>query len=356
MTEFINEYQHILESVHFGNSIEKYCLALGIFLVLFIVLRFFRSQIIHRLKKLAQQTSTEFDDHLVISMEKIHPRFYDFISLYIAIQSLAFPDEIDKIIYGAFIVLVIFQAIISSEDIVLYFLKKAVTDGKTHTTADDMAFHGLSLFVKIILWATGSLLILSNLGFNITSLAASLGIGGIAVALAVQNILSDIFSSFTIYFDKPFEIGDFIIIGTEMGTVQKIGLKTTRIKALQGEELVVSNKELTSARIQNFKKMQQRRIVFTLGITYDTSLEKCKKIPIIIEEIFSKLPDAQFARAHFFEFADFSLNYEIVYHQLSGDYDQYMDTRQSLNFAIKEAFEAEGIEMAFPTQTIHVQQ
>lgn len=221
-------------------------------------------------------------------------------------------------------------------------------------TRNETAIFGIKLIAKILLWAIAILMVLSNWGVNISALAASMGIGGIAIALAAQNILSDLFSSFSIYLDKPFEIGDYIVIGADRGTVQKIGLKTTRIQTLQGEELVVSNQELTTTRVQNFKKMTERRINFSVGVTYDTPTEKLKKIPEILEKIISSESKARFDRVHFASFDDWALRFDAVYYVLSQDYAEYMDMQQVMNFSIKEAFESESIEMAFPTQTIHV--
>jgi len=181
-----------------------------------------------------------------------------------------------------------------------------------------------------------------------------LGIGGLAIAFALQNILEDMFSSFSIYFDRPFQIDDFIVIGDDMGIVKKIGIKSTRIQTLQGEELIISNKELTGKRIRNFKKMEKRRIVFKFGVVYETSTEKLKKIPGIIKDIMDRAELAEIDRVHFKEFGDFSLNFEVIYYIKSREYIDYMNTQQEMNFAIKERFEQEGIEMAYPTQTLYV--
>ena len=182
--------------------------------------------------------------------------------------------------------------------------------------------------------------------------AVGMGVAGIAIAFALQNVLSDVFSAFSIYFDRPFEIGDFIIVGEYAGIVTKIGMKSTRVKLLQGEELVLSNRELTSASVRNFKKMKKRRIMFHFGVTYDIPLKKLKKIPEMVKKIIDGVELADADRVHFREYGDFSLNFEVVYYMKIGDYVRYMDTQQEINFAIKEAFEKEGIEMAFPTQTI----
>jgi small-conductance mechanosensitive channel len=210
--------------------------------------------------------------------------------------------------------------------------------------------------MKVVVWIFGLLLILSNLGVNVTSLVAGLGIGGIAVALAAQSMLGDIFSSIIIYFDKPFEAGDFIILedGTTMGVVRKIGFKTTRINAIGGEEVVVSNSSLTSQKIHNYKKMEKRRVSINFGVIYSTSQEKMKRIPEIVKKIVDGISEIDFDRVHFKKFADSALIFELIYFVDTDDYYAYMDHNQQLHLQIKEQFEKENIEMAFPTQTIHL--
>lgn len=220
--------------------------------------------------------------------------------------------------------------------------------------APPMVIDFLSKFLKVSLWGVAVIFILSNLGYNVSTLVAGLGIGGIAIALAVQNVLGDIFSSLSIYFDKPFVVGDFIIVGEDLGVVKKIGIKSTRIQTLQGQELVISNRELTESRINNYKKMERRRIVFGFGIKYETPLKKVKKIPGIVKDIVNNMELAQADRVHFKEFGDFSLNFEAVYYLNSSEYNKYMDTQEEINFAIKERFEKEDIEFAYPTQTVFV--
>jgi small-conductance mechanosensitive channel len=192
-------------------------------------------------------------------------------------------------------------------------------------------------------------------GIDLTGLAIGGAATAIVIGFALQHVLSDFFSAFSIYFDRPFEIGDFIIIGDYAGTVKKIGMKSTRLELLQGEELVLSNKELTTASVRNFKKMNKRRIEFSFGVTYDTPLVKLKKIPDIIKKIINKEKLEyvhKLDRVHFTEFGDFSLNFNIIFYMNTKDYQKYRDTQQEINFKILEAFEKEGIQMAFPTQTI----
>ena len=213
----------------------------------------------------------------------------------------------------------------------------------------------LKKIVQVIVYISALLIILFFV-FNVkdfTGAVVGLGVGGIAIAFALQNTLSDFFSAFSIYFDRPFEIGDFITVGEYSGTVKNIGIKSTRLKLLAGEELIISNKELTTASVRNFRKLEKRRIVFNIGVTYDTPLEKLKQIPPMITEIIKKVDAAEFERVHFTEFGDCSLKFLVSYYVNSADYATYLETQQSINFAIKEAFEREGIEMAFPTSTVY---
>jgi small-conductance mechanosensitive channel len=184
---------------------------------------------------------------------------------------------------------------------------------------------------------------------------AGLGIGGIAVALAAQAVLGDLFSYFSILMDRPFELGDFIIIDDYMGTIEHIGIKTTRIRSLGGEQLVFSNTDLTGSRIRNYKRMEQRRIVFRIGVVYQTPVEKLKEIPGIIKGIMDAIPEARTDRAHFASYGDSSLDFEIVYYVLTGDYNKYMDIQQEINLSLAEEFERRGIEFAYPTRTLFIE-
>lgn len=348
------DIQFYLEKTFFENTVQNYLIALGIFVMALIVFKIFKQIIQNRVEKWTKKTKTDIDDEMVKIIEEIPGLFYVIISLYIAFKYLAVSDAIQKGLNAVLVILIIYWATMAASNLIEYLLFKfSKKEGKKREK--NTTYFALTLLVKIILWSTGLLMILSNLGLNISAFVASLGIGGIAVALAAQNILGDIFSSFSIYFDKPFEVGDYVVIGDQSGTVKKIGLKTTRIEALQGEEIVVSNNELTSTRIQNFKKMKKRRIAFGFGVTYDTPTKKLKNIPIMLKAIFKKTKLVDLDRAHFKEFGDFSLNFEVVYFIKSGTYGDYMDAQQKINLAIMEGFEKEKIEMAFPTQTIYVQ-
>lgn len=224
---------------------------------------------------------------------------------------------------------------------------------------DSASVGAMSIFnflIQVLVWSTAVLMVLSNNGVDITALVTGLGVGGIAIALAVQRILGDLLSSLSIVLDKPFVTGDFIIFqdGAYLGTVENIGLKTTRIRSLSGEQIVCPNSSLLDSQIRNFKRMNERRVVFGLGVTYDTPHEKLRQIPKEIRAIIEELSIVRFDRAHFARYGAFSLDFEVVYYVLSSDYNVYMDVQQKINLDIYKRFEELEIEFAFPTQTIHL--
>ena len=332
-----------------GQSLGQISTAIIVFFVLLLGVKIVRSIFVRKFSILAERTSSTWDDAVLRVVKDISNIFFLLFVLFITTELfLSPPAFLEKIIQGAFIISFAYEALKIVQAVVEFGLRKSAL-GKNRTS-----FQGVKLVADIVLWAMGVLIVLDNLGFDITTLAASLGIGGIAIALAAQNILGDLFSSFTIYFDKPFQVGDYIVVGPHEGTVKKIGLKTTRIEALRGEELVISNKELTESRVQNFKKLKTRRVEFEFGVTYDTSAAKLRMIPEIVEEVVSQVEMAEFNRTHFHTFDDSSLGFITVYHVSSGKKIDHMATQQEINLGILEQFEKEKIEMAFPTQTVYL--
>lgn len=332
-------------------------IAVGVFLGLTFLFKVVLVAIISRLTALSAQTTTDIDDVFIAAFSGVRPWVYMLLALYIALRPFTLPGWVETpftaVVYGA----LVWQAI----EVALCFIKYGVQrfverdeDGDgvidpNAATASDM----IVLLARIVLTALGVLFVLSNLGIEVTSLLAGLGIGGIAVAFALQGILSDLFSSFSLYFDKPFRVGDFVAIGDNSGTVEKIGIKTTRLRTLQGEQLVVSNSELTTARVQNFKKLQRRRAVMQFGIVYETSPELVKAVPGIVEQLLTTIEKVTFDRAHFASFGDSALIFEVVYHVESDSYPVFMDVQQQYNFALMDEFAKRGIAFAYPTQTIY---
>ena len=343
----------ILQKVFFGNSVIEYALSGLFFFAGAIIIKAFQFFLIKHLKRLAEKTTTTLDDFLVgIVQSTVLPMAY-FGAFYLCVNMLEMNPLAKQIVGIASVaILTIFVArlvtVLISYGIKTYWTKR----GKD--VALERSLNGILRVMKMIVWALAIMFFLDNLGFKISAVIAGLGIGGVAVALAAQAVLGDLFSYFAIIFDRPFEIGDFIIIGDYLGTIEYIGIKTTRIRSLGGEQLIFSNTDLTNSRVRNYKRMKKRRVVFKIGATYQTTLEQVKAIPGVIKGIIENTKDAVYDRSHFFSYGDFSLIFETVFYVLSADYNKYMDVQQEINFAIKEEFEKRGIEFAYPTQTLYL--
>ncbi|MFW0837950.1 MAG: mechanosensitive ion channel family protein [Candidatus Komeilibacteria bacterium] len=337
------------------NSPQQYAMFIGWLIIWWLIFKVVIKLLVSWAKRLTRRTNNAYDNMLVTVFDKLAWWFYLVVAIYISSRSLQLPAIVDNALQTVFILVVALQLIVAINRLIDLWLEHYQT---VMAEQDDSGSHKLGWLgklLKLLVWVIGVLLAISNLGYNITSLLAGLGIGGIAMALAVQNILEDIFSSFSIYMDQPFKIGDYIVIGDKMGTVKKIGIKTTRLTSLEGEEIVVSNKELTSAQIQNYKKMQERRASFSVGVTYDTSNEQLALIPEMVKEVIGKVDGCRFDRATWKDFGDFSLNFEIVYYFHNNDYAEYLLAQQAINLGLKQAFERAKIEFAYPTQTILVE-
>jgi small-conductance mechanosensitive channel len=276
------------------------------------------------------------------------------VSIFIGAQFLVLPDQAASFIRVSTVVLFLFQAAIWLLKLLHCILINRGDKNLADPAGSTMTINAIELIAKIAIWSIVLLLALDNIGFQVTALIASLGIGGIAIGLAVQNILGDLFASLSIALDKPFVIGDFINVGEFSGTVEYIGLKSTRLRSLSGEQVVFSNSDLLSSRIRNFKRMARRRILFTFGVTYDTPPDKLAVVPNIVKEILAEQENATYDRAHFKEFGDFSLNFEVVYMMEVPDYNSYMDTQQKVNIELFKRLSEENIGFAYPTQTVYV--
>ena len=339
----------------YGNRLDLWLLAIAIAIVTYIALKLIRRFIARRLTSVAKRTRTTVDDLTIDLLKNTRGFFLLALSIYAGSLVLALSGPAGRVISSLVVVALLIQVALWGNRLISYLIKtytekRLEEDAATATTVSALGFIG-----RLVLWSVIVLMALENMGIDITALVAGLGVGGIAVALAVQNILGDLFASLSIVLDKPFVIGDFIIIGDYMGTVEHIGLKTTRIRSLSGEQLVFSNTDLLQSRVRNFKRMYERRVLFTIGVIYQTPYEKLQKIPQIIREIIEKQHPVRFDRAHFKSFGDFSLNYEIVYWVQDPDYNVYMDIQQAINLEIYRRFAEEGIEFAYPTQSIFVE-
>ncbi len=285
-------------------------------------------------------------------IERTRPWVLLVLSFYAASFNLVLPHNTGLVVKTAALITFLIQAGIWGNHAITFWLenykkKKLREDAVGVTMVSALAF-----FVRVIVWAVIVLIVLDHFGVNITALVAGLGVGGIAVALAVQNILKDVFASLSIVLDKPFVIGDFIVVDNYMGTIEDIGLKTTRVRSLTGEQLVFPNSNLLESRIKNFRDQRERRVVFLIGVVYQTTREQVRAIPGMIKEIIEAQENTRFERSHFNQFGDSALGFETVYWMTVSDYNVYMDTQQKIYLEIMDRFEKEGIEFAYPTRTL----
>jgi small-conductance mechanosensitive channel len=310
--------------------------------------------IVGRFVALAKRTSNHIDDVVAVILKGTRRSFVIVVALLLAV-AVAQPDAtargvIERIVLLAAMV----QVGLWGNDLIkffsaLYIERQGESGGEQMT-----AVRAVGVIGRLVLWSILFVLALDNFGVDITALVAGLGIGGIAIALAVQNVLQDLLAYISIVVDKPFVYGDFVVLDDHVGSVEHIGIKSTRLRSLSGEQLVFSNSDLLSSRLRNFKRMYERRIAFTTGVTYDTSRERLERIPGLIRSAVEGLEDVRFDRSHLKAFDDYAITFETVYYVTVPDYAVFMDRQQSINLGIHAAFESEGIEFAFPTQTIHV--
>ena len=305
--------------------------------------------------KWATKTKTTLDDEILRNVKTITVMLITVVGVYYALSSLTFIQSFSEQLAAIFTVTEILLAAFA-----ITRVANALADWhlkKNGTRKNGQSNHILFLLKKLVqlfVYVIAFLTILYVFRVNLSAVVVGLGVGGIAIAFAVQNQLGDVLGAFSIYFDRPFEIGDFIVVGAHSGTVTNIGVKSTRIKLLQGEELIISNKELTSTSVRNFRKLEKRRVTFTIGVTYSTPTAKLRKIREIIAGIVKNVELAELDRVSFTEFGDYSLKFLVIYYVKVADYGKYLDTQETINFTIKEAFEKEGIEIAFPTQTVYI--
>ncbi|WP_312198827.1 mechanosensitive ion channel family protein [Anaerospora hongkongensis] len=345
--------QAMLNQLFFQNSVYSYLTALLVFTVAVFTVKLFDRAVLNRLKIWAETATSKLDIYLFQTLEKtLLPALY-FGSFYVAVRSLTLPALLNRSIDIIGIIIVTIAGIrfiiTMVEYTLLFSIKSKDLNDREHI------IKAIIPFLRIALWGIGLVFLLDNLGFQISTVIAGLGIGGIAVALAAQAMLRDLFSYVAIVFDRPFELGDFITIDGHMGTIEHIGIKTTRIRSLGGEQLIFSNSDLTNSRIQNLKRMETRRIVFKFRIHYQTSSQQLREIPLIVKQIIESIAETRFDRAHFSSLGESALQFDVVYYVLGSDYTLYMNIQQEINLKLKEALEERNIKFAYPAQTIYLE-
>ena len=345
----------ILERIYLGNSLLTWIISGALVAVIYICLRLVRRFLGKRLKILAERTATDLDNFFADLVQvRTKKALFFVLAVYGGSMVLLLHANVERLIVGAVFVTLFLQIGFWGNGMITFLVTRRVAEDGTEGVNLE-AYSVITWIAKVALWTIVILLTLNNLGVQITALVAGLGISGIAVALALQNILGDLFASLSIVLDKPFVIGDFIIVGEQLGTVEHVGLKTTRVHSLSGEQIVFANNDLLNSRIRNYGRMNERRVLFGLGVTYQTPKDKLEKIPAILREAIEAQDQVRFDRSNFSKFGTHSLDFETVYYVLDRDYNLYMNIQEKIYLAIYERFGQENIEFAYPTQTLFVE-
>ena len=344
----------ILNASYWNNTVAEWLTALGIAVAVWIGLRLLKWALVRYFARRAKPDGPDVYELTVTMARRTQRLVILVVAFFAGSNALHLPKGLPPWIWSFVMAALIIQLTLWAAALVDYFLSRPRRGRLEESAARTTTLRAAGFVIKLILATIAVLLILDNIpGVEITALVASLGIGGIAVALAVQNILSDLFASLSIVLDKPFVIGDFIIVDSYLGTVEHIGLKTTRLRSLSGEQLVFSNNDLLKSRVRNYKRMAERRVVFSFGVTYQTPADKLERIPGLLRTIIESRETVRFDRAHFQGYGEFALNFEVVYYVLDPDYNRYMDIQEAINLDIFRAFQQEGIEFAYPTRTLY---
>ncbi len=345
----------ILDTVVFGNSLLTWSIALGIACTFLFAVSILRWVLGRQLRRLVDGTDTLFWDALLAIVRQRQALFLIIVAAFLGSLTLSLPDRANRQIELIALVALLIQSGFWATSALRAVIGEYREQQKERDPASVTTLSVIKFIGRIVIWSLVLLLVLDNLGVNVTALIAGLGVGGVAVALALQTILGDLFASLSIVLDKPFVVGDFLAVGDLLGSVEYVGLKTTRLRSLSGEQLVFSNSDLLNSRIRNFGRMNERRVAFDIGVTYQTSRDSLAIIPEIIREAIESQAQTRFDRSHFKKYGDFALVFESVYYVDGSDYNLFMDIQQAVNLRIHERFEQQGIEFAYPTQTLFIE-
>lgn len=345
----------LLSRVIAGLSVSDWARVAGIWAAVSVGLLGFKWLVVGRVDAVAKRTKNNIDDMIAVVLKRTLKLFLILIALYVAVQFVARDAPAVVVIRRIILLGALVQAGIWGNALVgfwsKWYVERQGDDGQAQVTA----VGAVGLVARIIVWSVLLILALDNFGVDITALVAGLGIGGIAIALAVQNVLQDLLAYISIIIDKPFMHGDFLVLGEYTGSVEHIGIKTTRLRSLSGEQLIISNNDLLSSRIRNYKRMYERRVVMEVGVTYSTPHSLLEQIPTTIREIIESQEDIRFDRAHLKSFGDSAIKFEAVFYVTKPDYVLFMDRQQAMNLALHSAFEKAGIDFAFPSQSIYIE-
>jgi small-conductance mechanosensitive channel len=345
----------ILAGSFLDNSAERWAIAIAVLLGSLLLLRWLRRFLGRRFRSWGERLGRDWVREAQALVEDTRFWFLLILAARCSSLTLTIPDKASDRIADVTVAAVLIQGAILANRLIVSAIQRQVERRVARDAASAMTIAAAGYLARIALWVVVGLMMLANFGVDVTALVAGLGIGGVAVALAAQNILSDLFASLSIVLDKPFVVGDFIVVGDFLGAVEHVGLKTTRLRSLSGEQLIFSNNDLLQSRIRNYQRMAERRIAFSLGVVYQTPYETLGAIPGLLREIVESQAATRFDRAHFQKIGDAALVFEVVYYVRTADYNEYMDIQQRINLAIFQRWAERGIEFAYPTQTLFLQ-
>lgn len=345
----------VMEQIWMGNSLREWGIALGLALCINLVVAGIKWFCTHHLGRFAARTASSLDDVAVAMARRTKQTLVFGVTLMIGTRYLDLPHGLDISLIRIATVSGFLQLGLWLGGGLNYWINRYRIQALSNDAGATTSLAALHFVAKVVLWTFLILLALDNLGVNVTAMVAGLGVGGIAVALAVQNILGDLFASLSIVIDKPFVIGDAIMVDAFTGTVEHVGLKTTRLRSATGEQIIFSNSDLLKTRIRNFKRMTERRMLFNFGVVYQTAPDKLAAIPEMLREILVDIPNTRFERAHFKGFGATALEFEVVFWMLNPDHMKSLDAQQRVNLALFRRFEKEGISFACPTPAVIVQ-
>ena len=344
-----------LDRLIYGNFVRQWLIAAGVLVVVYLLLVVLRRLVCSRLEKLAARTTNTIDDLVLEIVKGTKPFFFFFIALWAAARALLLSGRAELYLLRILALVTIGQSALWVGSAIRFYVQTTLDRRRASGDLGSVAtIRALEIAAKFVAWSLAIVTALGTIGINIGPLITGLGVGGIAIALAVQNVLGDLLAALAIIFDKPFDVGDSIVVDTVSGSVEHIGLKTTRIRSISGEQVIIANGELLKSRIRNYKRLYERRVVFTIDVTYDTSPELVERIPTMLREIVSAQQPVRFDRSHFAVFGDSALRFETVYFVLDPDYLRFMNIQQAINLEVLRRFRGLGIDFAFPTRTLLV--
>lgn len=337
-----------------GNAPAAYAYALAAFGLALALLYLVKNVGVARLRSIAAATETDLDDLAISLIGKVQWFEYQLVAFYVGTRYLVLSPGFDRGLKAVILIVFTYRAITLAQDLLSYWINKVAAQRELQGQAKDSVVRSTQVILRTIIWVAAILFALDNLGVNISAVLTGLGIGGVAVALAAQAILGDLFNFFVILLDKPFAIGDFVVSDTVSGTIEHIGLKSTRIRSLSGEMVVVSNSNLLGSRIRNYKDLTKRRVVFKTGVVYGTSPETLRRVPEAVKKAVLAVPKAEFDRCNLAACGEYALEFETVYYLNEPDYNAYMAAHEKTLLGVLEGLAAAGAEPAYPTQTVLV--